>query len=353
MAVSYIESLQPFIVLDKNQFRRAPAAAAIVAAVQHNRRILLIDTVFVEIAGAANKGMDWKDQFEKDFRDWIGHPELIAVAKGLGTLLRLERDSGASALPSLIDTEMTSTIQDAIRELATTGKTGLAKYDARMAAQVAQLTSPGAMLDAASNLATLHGMLDVWWQHGLAWSKDKDAARKLLIAEVQDKCATAYECVGLAATSDFVLTGIESALLLTNTGYTRDVAKRLMSEPSFTLLLWTAREAMSLYYFAQGRKRVHITDADVELNQTLDTIYLGYGMACRELRTAESVVMRLDAGLRRAFASRWPTNEESDKKLENLRRESAYFAWINRNRPTGDDWTDWFKAVAAIRTSEP
>jgi len=133
MAISYADSLRPFIVLDKNQFRGVNAANTIADARSQNCQILLIDTVFVEIASAASKGKDWKDQFEKDFRDWVKNPKLLVVARGFGELLRLERDSGASALPALVDSAMTTVIQDAIRDLGVSGVGGLAKYDARMA----------------------------------------------------------------------------------------------------------------------------------------------------------------------------------------------------------------------------
>jgi len=348
MAISYAEALQPFIVLDKNQLRRFNAADALAEAVRRNCRILLIDTLFVEIAGAANKGKDWKDQFEKDFRDWVQHPELLAVAKGFGELLRLERDTGTSALSMLVDEEMTKIVQDAVRELGVSGTRGLAKYDARMAAQVTRLTAAGAMLDPVANLAALRSLLDVWWQHGIWWSKDKEAAYRLMKTEVQNTSAAAYPAIGFAATADPVIGGIEDALLQTNAGYTPKTAKRLMSEPSFTFLVWTAREAMTLCYYAQGRKAAHLADADFELNQTLDTTYIGYGLACRQLRTAENIVRRLEAGLRQALADRWPSPDGSAKSLHQQRQEWAYFNWINRGRPEGDDWTDWLQAVAAV-----
>jgi len=349
MAISYANSLQPFIVLDKNQFRGVNAANAIADAQRQNCQILLIDTVFVEIASAASKGKDWKDQFEKDFRDWVNHPELLVVARGFGGLLRLERDSGASALPALVDSAMTTIIQDAIRDLGVSGVGSLSKYDARMAAQVTKLTSPGEMLDASQNLTALRNLLDVWWKHGLWWSKDKGAALKLLKAEVQDNSATAYEAVALAATSDSVFAGIEDALLQTNTGYLPAVAKRLMSEPSFTMFVWAAREVMSLYYYALGRKSGDITNADRELNQTLDTTYLGYGLGCRQLTTAEHVIRRLDAGFRRVLADRWASTDGTDaKSLHDRREKRAYYHWVDRGRPNGDDWTDWFRATADV-----
>ena len=40
--------------------------------------------------------------------------------------------------------------------------------------------------------------------------------------------------------------------------------------------------------------------------------------------------------------------EVRDFILRNLRREFAFLAWLRRNKPEHDDWTDWFAAVAAI-----
>ena len=88
-----------------------------------------------------------------------------------------------------------------------------------------------------------------------------------------------------------------------------------MSGPSFTSFVWAAREAMSLYYYALGRKAADIKDADRELNQTLDTTYIGFGLACWQLRTAENIVRCLEAGLRRALVYRWPSPGRSDAKF--------------------------------------
>jgi len=303
---SYPASLQPFIVLDKNQFRGANAAAAIAEAQRSNCQVLVIDTVFVEIVGSGTQGKDWKDQFEKDFRDWTKHPELLAVSQGLGELLRLERDSGVPAMSSLVDAEMTNLVRNMVRDLEVSGIAGLTKYDARVAAQLAKLTTPGAMLDPVKNLAELHAMVDHWFDKGLWCAKDKEATKAQMGKEVRDKSIAAYDTVALAATSDGVLGGLEDALLLTNKGYTKEVAKHLMTTPSFTLFRFAALEALALYYYALGRKSAQITDTDVQLNQTLDTTYLGYGLACQQLRTAENLVRRLDAGLRRALSVHFP-----------------------------------------------
>ena len=302
MAVSpsYTASFQPLVVLDKNQLRGANAAAAIAQAKSSKCQILVTDTVLVEIAREA----DWKDQFEKDFRDWTADADLLSVSNGLGELLRLERDRGTAALSSLVDGETTDFFRSAVRELAASGKAGLAKFDARMAAAAARLRAPGAMLDPAENLSQLQNMLDVWWQHGIWWSEDKEAAKAAVRKEVQDRAVVACEALGIAVTSDGVLAGIEDALVLV--GYDRSVAKQLLSAPSFTLLVWTAREALSLYYYSQGRKPGDFKDAEREINQTLDTHYLGYGLACQQLITAEKMVRRLDGGMRRALAARWP-----------------------------------------------
>lgn len=246
---SYPASLQPLLVLDKNQFRGANAAVAIAQAKARKCKILVIDTVFVEIAREA----DWKDQFEKDFRDWTADADLLSVSTGLGELLRRERDTGAAALSSLVDAETTDFFRSAIQELAASGKAGLTKYDQRMAAAAVRLKTPGAMLDPAENLSHLQNMLDVWWNHGIWWSKDKEAAAKLIREEVQDRSVDVYEALGLVVTSDGVLGGIEEALEIV--GYDRAVAKELLSAPSFTLFVWTAREALSLYYFAQAHAR--------------------------------------------------------------------------------------------------
>jgi hypothetical protein len=304
---SYAASLQPFLLLDKNQFRNSngkAAANAIVEAKAQNCQVLVIDTVFVEVVRSQTQGKDWKDQFEKDFRDWTQQPELLSVSQGLGELLRLERDSGTPALSSLVDDEMTRFLRDAVKELAISGKAGLAKYDTRVAAALARLTAPGAMLDPARNLAELHTMVDFWHEKKM-WL-DQDAIKKMIQAEAQDKSASDYCGIALAATSDGVLSGLEDALAGQKIGYPRDVAHRLMSAPSFTLFVWTAREALALYYYALGRKSAQLTDADEQLNQTLDTVYLGYGLACRQLITAEKVVQRLDGGFRRALGFRWP-----------------------------------------------
>jgi hypothetical protein len=36
------------------------------------------------------------------------------------------------------------------------------------------------------------------------------------------------------------------------------------------------------------------------------------------------------------------------KSMEQQRQESAYFSWLSRGKPAGDDWADWFRAVEAI-----
>lgn len=303
---SYPSSLQSFIVLDKNQFRGTNAANAIAVARDQNCQVLVIDTVFVEIVGSGTQGKDWKDQFEKDFRDWTNDAELISISQGLGELLCLERDSGAPALSSLVDPEMTGVVRDMIRDLAASGTAGLAKYDARVAAQLAKLTASGAMLDPVKNLAELHSMVDHWFDKGLWFSKDKEADKARMGKEVRDKSITAYDTVALAATSDGVLGGLIEALMSPKIGFPQLTAKRLMASPSFTLFRFAALEALALYYYASGRQIVQITDADFQLNQVLDTTYIGYGLACREFRTAENLVRRLDAGLRHALTSRWP-----------------------------------------------
>jgi hypothetical protein len=232
--------------------------------------------------------------------------ELLAVSQGLGELLRLERDSGVPAMSSLVDAEMTNLVRNMVRDLEVSGIAGLTKYDARVAAQLAKLTTPGAMLDPVKNLAELHAMVDHWFDKGLWCAKDKEATKAQMGKEVRDKSIAAYDTVALAATSDGVLGGLEDALLLTNKGYTKEVAKHLMTTPSFTLFRFAALEALALYYYALGRKSAQITDTDVQLNQTLDTTYLGYGLACQQLRTAENLVRRLDAGLRRALSVHFP-----------------------------------------------
>jgi hypothetical protein len=42
------------------------------------------------------------------------------------------------------------------------------------------------------------------------------------------------------------------------------------------------------------------------------------------------------------------TSSQATKSLDERRREWAYYAWISRGRPNGDDWTDWFGAVLTI-----
>ena len=301
---SYAAACQPFIVLDKNQFRGTNAADAIAEARRQNCQVLVIDTVFTEILRSHAQGKDWKDQFEKDFRDWISDADLLSVSQGLGELLRQERDAGAPALDMLVNAEMTVFVRDAVNELATSGIVGLAKYDTRVANLLAKLTAPGAMLDPADNLRHLRIMVD-YWHAGKAW-KNQASVKEMLQDEVRDKATAEYVGIALAATSDIVFGGTELALTTLPDGpYDPASAKRLMSSPSFTLLVWTAREALALYYYALGRKGGQITNADRELNQTLDTIYLAYGLACRQLRTAETVVRRLDAGLRKALSRRW------------------------------------------------
>ena len=350
MAVPYYETLQPFLVLDKMLFRNSnknAAANTIVEAQRLNCQVLVIDTVFVEILRAHGQGKEWKDQFEKDFRDWTRHPDLLCISQGLGELLRLERDTGKPALSSLVDAEMTQVVRDMIRDLAVAGKARLTKYDARVAAHLAKLTAPGAMLDPDDNLARLHTRVD-YWHAGKAWHNQGEI-RKMIQDEVHDESATEYHGLGLAATSDLVLGGLELALTNPKNNYPPAVAKILMSAPSFTLFRFVALEALALYYYAQGRKSPQLTDAGRELNQTLDMAYLAYGLACQQLRTAENLGRRLDAGLRRALAHRWPPfDTSSTKPIEDRQREWAYYAWISRSRPTGDDWTDWFNAVATI-----
>lgn len=312
MDTSYYETLQPFIVLEKMLFRNSnknAAADTIVEAQRLNCQVLVIDIVFVEILRSQTQGKDWKDQFEKDFRDWTRHPELLSISQGLGELLRLERDTGTPALSSLVDVEMTHVVRDMVRDLAVSGKDGLAKYDGRVAAHLAKLTAPGAMLDPADNLARLHTMVD-YWHAGKAWHNQGEI-RKMVQHEVQDESATEYYGLALAATSDLVLGGLELALTNPKNNYQPAVAKVLMSAPSFTLFRLVALEALALYYYAHGRKRTQLTDADRELNQTLDMAYLAYGLACLQFRTAENLGRRLDAGLRRALAHRWPTFDES------------------------------------------
>lgn len=304
---SYSASLQPFLVLDKMQFRNSngnAAADAVAEAKRQHCQVLVIDTVFTEILRSQAHGKDWKDQFEKDFRDWAGDADLLSVSRGLGELLRHERDSGSPALDALVDAEMTEFVRDAVTGLAASGTAGLERYDARAAALLAKLTQPGAMLDPAENLRHLHAMVDFWHQ-GRAW-KNQAEIREMLQDEVRDKTAAAYAGIALAATSDLVFGGLRDALLRADARYTPDGAGRLMSGPSFTLFVWAAREALALYYYALGRKSGQIVDPDRQLNQTLDTAYLGYGLACRQLRTAESLLRRLDGGLRRALSRRWP-----------------------------------------------
>lgn len=350
MVTSYYDTLQPFLVLDKMLFRnsnRNAAADTIAEAQRQDCQVLVIDVVFIEILRSQTQGKAWKDQFEKDFRDWTQHAELLSISQGLGELLRLERDTGTPALSSLVDAEMTQVVRAMVRDLAVSGKAGLAKYDGRMTAHLAELTGPGAMLDPADNLAKLHTMVD-YWHAGKAWHNQGEI-KAMIQAEVQDKSATAYYGLALAATSDVVLGGLELALTDPKNNYTPAVAKTLMSAPSFTLFRLIALEALALHHYAHGRKSAQLTNADHELNQTLDMAYLAYGLACRQLRTAEKLGRRLDAGLRCALAHRWPLFDKSSAKpIEDRQREWAYYAWINRGRPTGDDWTDWFNAVATI-----
>lgn len=306
-APSYPRSQQPFLVLDKNQFRNSngnAAASAIAEARRQNCQALVTDTVLVEILNAHARGKDWKDQFEKDFRDWTNDADLLSVSRGLGELHRLERDAGEPALDALVDAEMTDFLRQAVRDLAASGTAGLAKHDGHAAAELAKLTAPGAQLDPAENLKHLRAMVD-FWNKGNAWKNQADIKR-MLRDEAVDKSTADYYGIALAATSDFVLRGLAEALMLTKKGYTREAADRLMSEPSFTLFVWTAREALALYHYARGRTGENFTKADAELNQTLDTVYLGYGLACRQLRTGETLARRLDGGMRRALAHRWP-----------------------------------------------
>jgi hypothetical protein len=86
--------------------------------------------------------------------------------------MRRERDTGAPALTSIVDEETTTTFQGAVRELEISGAAGLARYETAMMAARGRLTSPGAMLDEAQNLADLRRMVDVWWQHGLWWARE-------------------------------------------------------------------------------------------------------------------------------------------------------------------------------------
>lgn len=304
---SYLGSLQPFIVLDKNQFPNSNGNAAVDAIAEARRvgcGVLVTDEVFVELLNAQATGKDWKDQFEKDFRDWANDADLLSVGQGLGELLRLERDTAKPAIHALVDPDTTDLLRQAVKDLATSGAAKLTKYDGRVASQLGKLQSPGARLDPAENLKHLRAMVD-FWHKGTAWKNQADV-RRMLQSEVVDKTAVEYSGVALAATSDFVLSGLTDALVMTNRGYTKETATRLMSEPSFTLLVWTAREAIALYYYALGRKGEHFTKADEAVNQTLDTVYLGYGLACQQLRTRENVVRRLDSGLRRALTRRWP-----------------------------------------------
>jgi hypothetical protein len=288
------------LLVDKNQLRGAAARGVITEARLLRSRVLIIDTVFVEIA----RDPDWRNHFERDFRDWTADADLLAVSHGIGTLMRRERDDGVSALGSLVDAQTTALFQDLVRGLGASGAAGLMRYEAAMEAARNRLTTPGAMLDEAQNLNDLRRMVDVWWQHGLWWTRDPVAARRLLQREVQDPAARSYDLVGIAALSDGVLGGIRDAL--SNVGFSDLTAQRLTAAPSVTLLVWCAREALTLLYFAQGRRGQDLQNQDRETNQVLDTSYLGLGLACERLLTNDQLLRLLDAGLRTAVAIRWP-----------------------------------------------
>jgi len=328
--MNFRDTREKLIVLDKNFLRATAANEAKQKADSSNFGVIVIDTTFKEIA----RGGNWPDHYVNDFRDWTDRPDRMSISRPVGELLREEQGTGRTA--SIVDIPLTTRHRQLQREILVGNRASLVQVSSIVTTELARLTAGGGELNAAERTTLMRNLLNVWWNHGNA------ATREHFQREFQDPA-----CGPLVEIARYTMGPTVRAILkqsLESNGYSPANSDALLNGPSFTNFIHSGFVAYSLVLWAQGRHLDAGTNDQKFLNQMLDLDYVAYGLCCEALMTNEVIMRRLEGGLRIACDSIWPS-----KTIDEKRREWAYFSWLNRQKPQNDDWADWFAAEHAIK----
>jgi hypothetical protein len=105
--------LAPYIVLDGNALSRdALLVPAISQARAHGLKLLITDAIMIELL----KGDNWEGRLRAGFARISAVPELIAMARSVPELIRMEAQSGTPAHAQIEDPEMRSGIRSLLAD---------------------------------------------------------------------------------------------------------------------------------------------------------------------------------------------------------------------------------------------
>jgi hypothetical protein len=290
--MSFADTRLPLIVLDKNRFRGAAATAAKARADAAGCGVLVIDTTIKEIA----RHGDFADHFEKDFRDWTDKPDRISFSWGIGEVLRHERETNG-VMANIVDTEMTRSLRAVLSAVASGNESIIKATKARADNERTDLTASGGALNAAERTSMMRRMVKFWWDFG------SSLLRQAIIDELNDPTEGPLIVVGRTVLTDTMRDLLQGGMQ--QAGYSETVARTLLSLPTFTTFLHCGFEAYSLVLWAQGQRLDPGVNEERFLTQMLDLDYIAYSLCCSGFESNETLMNRIEAGLRRAAASKW------------------------------------------------
>lgn len=263
--------MAPFTVLDQNALRRPELLAPAIERARKTRaQLLVLDVAVLEMMKHPTK---WEGTTRRSLAGLAGCSDLVSVGRGVPDLMKEERDSGMSAIGSLVDPELSPPFRDLIHELQRPAGGPHLDFLRSKILDTQTRIIDAQYLQHEENKRTLVGFRDVW--------KDflpNGADRRRAGESVQDK---------LYLLAHPTLTRQLEGLLV-SVGHSVRRAQRVAFDRSVSSHWMLAMLAIAFRWFVdQGLETLPATKAT---NEVIDVDYITIASLCSELISKETNV---------------------------------------------------------------